>query len=244
MKICQNIYQTSGIMYGTCSNTYVIKTSEGLLQFDAGTGERQYQCMKQVQQKWNLPQEIKHVFLTHTHFDHAGNAYHFQQEGAKIWIGKKDFEDMTNGGQACLEEEFGMPFPRTTADEIVQDQNEFHFGDVTVHVIAAPGHTRGSVVYLVIMGDGQRVMITGDQFSVSVTAPDPSCAYQVLPGWTGGPGFAWTDYLSTVEKLSHIRADLILTGHWAVLFDNSKKVLQALVVEANKAFLEHNRENG
>lgn len=40
MRLIENVYQTSGVIYGTNSSTYCIDTSKGLVLIDAGFSEK------------------------------------------------------------------------------------------------------------------------------------------------------------------------------------------------------------
>ena len=94
MMLAKNLYKLSGIEYGTCSNTYALDWGEGIALFDAGTHDIQYDTMRAQLRRWGLADKpVTHVFLTHGHFDHAGNAQRFQQAGARIVVGEADAAD-------------------------------------------------------------------------------------------------------------------------------------------------------
>jgi glyoxylase-like metal-dependent hydrolase (beta-lactamase superfamily II) len=42
------------------------------------------------------PKAIKHVFISHIHFDHAGAAWHFAQQGATIYVHPSGFLHLLN----------------------------------------------------------------------------------------------------------------------------------------------------
>lgn len=233
MNLSKNLYKLSGIEYGTCSNTYALDWGDGIALFDAGTHDQQFDTMQAQLHRWGLGDKpITHVFLTHGHFDHAGNALRFQQAGARIIVGKEDASDMETGGPVCLEAMFGRPFPRLKANETVCGGETYTLGLHRVEVLAASGHSRGSMAYLITTAEGFRALCTGDLFAVPQTTPGSE--YIINVGWVGGPGFDKSDYLSTVDHLAQIKADVILTGHWCVLFGDSRRIMDQLARQARQ----------
>jgi len=65
---------------------YLMETEEGPILFETGP----YSCLPKLKEglaKFGYTtNDVKHVFLTHVHLDHAGAAWHFAEQGAKIYV--------------------------------------------------------------------------------------------------------------------------------------------------------------
>ena len=112
-----------------------------------------YKKIKQVSEQYDF--EIKAVLLTHAHFDHAGNAKKLQDDGAKIYISKIDAPKLLNDDNLSLD--FGRKFDYLTADYTFSDGDVLSVCDIEIKVIATPGHTDGSVCFMV-----DSALFTGD----------------------------------------------------------------------------------
>lgn len=86
------------------------------------------------------------VLLTHGHFDHIAVLSKFVSEGAKVYIHESD-EEMLNG-KSSLAYQMGLTLPYVAADVLLKDKDIINFSDMTFTVIHTPGHTEGSVCYL------------------------------------------------------------------------------------------------
>ncbi|MGR6430254.1 N-acyl homoserine lactonase family protein [Rhizobium sp. PAMB 3174] len=107
------------------------------------------------------PEEISIVGISHYHFDHVGQAADFP--GATLMIGKADLDAL---------KETPLPFgadPKmlspwisggAKADPVSGDRDVF--GDGSVTILAAPGHTPGSQALLVRLQEMGPVLLSGD----------------------------------------------------------------------------------
>ena len=87
--------------------------------------------------------KIKFILLTHTHYDHVNSLGKlFELTNAKIIVHEGDAKDVEN---------LGLPY------ETVKDGDEINIGKLKVKIIHTPGHSPGSVCYLV-----ENKLITGD----------------------------------------------------------------------------------
>jgi glyoxylase-like metal-dependent hydrolase (beta-lactamase superfamily II) len=77
-----------------------------------------------------------------------------------------------------------------------------HFIDNGVLAIPTPGHTRGSVVYLV---DG-KYLFTGDSLAWSFTRGD-------LLAFRDACWYSWTEQASSLQRLAEYRFEWVLAGH-------------------------------
>jgi glyoxylase-like metal-dependent hydrolase (beta-lactamase superfamily II) len=112
-----------------------------------------YKLIKQTEQKYGFI--IKAVLLTHAHFDHAGNVKKLQDDGAKIYVSDIDAKKLLNDDNLSLD--FGRRFDYCTADYTFSDGETLDICGIKLVVIATPGHTDGSVCFLV-----DRMLFTGD----------------------------------------------------------------------------------
>lgn len=108
---------------------------------------------------------IKYVLLTHGHFDHCNAAAELQKDGATVLMSGADFEMIKNGWD--LAKYCGTHFNKFEPDKLI-GEGELTLCGKKIQVIATPGHTEGSLTYIV---DG--VIFCGDTlFYLSVGRAD------------------------------------------------------------------------
>lgn len=101
--------------------------------------------------------KITKILLTHRHFDHLlGVADLKKLTDAQIIIHELDREGLLSAKHS-LAEYFQFSQTTVTPDLLCKDGDKIPFGDIDITVLHTPGHTIGSVCY--IMGE---VMFTGD----------------------------------------------------------------------------------
>jgi glyoxylase-like metal-dependent hydrolase (beta-lactamase superfamily II) len=190
-KITEGLYAVgSGFV-----NFYACVSESGVLVFDAGLGAR---IAERGLKKLGIPPEdVTHVFLTHTDYDHAGGAPAFKN--AVFYISKEE-EQMINGKtprRGFLYNSFKRPY-RT-----LEDGETVTFGNTAVQARLAPGHTPGSAAYLI---DG-RFLATGDLLRVTKKG-------SILP-FARLMNKSHRQNIQSVEEAKSLinGAEYILTGH-------------------------------
>ena len=132
-------------------NTYFLVNDDN--QAIVIDGGENYKKVKQTETDFGFT--IKAVLLTHAHFDHAGNAKKLQDDGAKVYISKLDAPKLLN--EDNLSSDFGRKFDYLTADFTFADGDLLDVCGIKIKVIATPGHTDGSVCFMV-----DNAIFTGD----------------------------------------------------------------------------------
>lgn len=101
---------------------------------------------------------LQYILLTHGHFDHilGVNGFLKNHPEAKVVIHREDEAFLTD---PVLSHTFkhGLTQEPIKADIIVEDGDVLAFDDTVFKVVHTPGHTRGSVVYLL-----DDLMFSGD----------------------------------------------------------------------------------
>lgn len=109
----------------------------------------------------SLEAKVDAIVHTHTHIDHVGATAGVQSStGARACIHEGDrFLYELLPVQAAM---LGLPLPETTDMEgSLKDGSSIHAGGLEVCILHTPGHTPGSVTFVVKTNDGTRVF-TGD----------------------------------------------------------------------------------
>ena len=173
-------------------NTYFLVNETTLECLIIDSGEN----YKKIQQTINENGfKIKAVFLTHAHFDHAGNAKKLQDDGAKIYIGEKDYDKLLN--DLNLASDFGRKFEYLNADYKLFDGQVIDIIGIKIKVISTPGHTDGSVTFVV-----DDMLFTGDTLFLGSV------------GRTDFPTGDKLDMISSVKKLFALNGDYkVFPGH-------------------------------
>jgi len=105
------------------------------------------------------PEEIKHLAISHMHADHAGNANAFTQA---TWYVQEAEHEAAFGTFAKKLNFVSSTYNRLSSENTVKI-NGYHdiYGDGSVMLIPAPGHTPGHQVVLIQLPSGP-VLLSGD----------------------------------------------------------------------------------
>jgi glyoxylase-like metal-dependent hydrolase (beta-lactamase superfamily II) len=209
MQLLRNVYLLSGHSYGLHPNVYgiVLPGKKGLVLVDTGLGEEDRAMIKRNLDYWDLAGlPVTHVLITHSHFDHAGNALYFKRQGAVIMAGDGDAQGIIAGDERTIDYAYSMPFPPCGVDQILRDGDkpDLHGLVITCHLV--PGHSRGSMAYEMTLSE-RNVLFTGDFLMV-----DQDCACG-RPGIPVGEDYDPALYLASLRRIRHLKVDAVFGGH-------------------------------
>lgn len=153
---------------------------------------------------------VKHILDSHLHADHiSGGPAIAEKTGGEYYITRSDLQGVP-------------PYPYKPLEE----HKHIQFGNVEVEVLAieTPGHTPGSVSFLV----NDRFMLSGDTIFVGgLGRPD-----------LGGKAYEWAEMLydTVFQKLSNLADDiLVLPAHYADIQEmNENGIVGALLGDIRK----------
>jgi len=138
------------------SNFYVVNNGDGYIAIDAGGGNQN--IAKDELSKLNIePEKVTAVLLTHTDFDHISALSLFKN--AAIYISKQEVQ-MIDGSVARM---FDIVKNKLNyAYKVLENNEEICFGKVKVKSILTPGHTNGSMSYIL----DDKYLFAGDALSL------------------------------------------------------------------------------
>jgi hydroxyacylglutathione hydrolase len=137
-------------------NFFIIRGEIGTVCFDSGFGK--LRILGGLKTLGIKPEDITHLFLTHTDFDHTGGVRLFKN--AEIYF-SADEERMINGSAA---RKWIIHNPRIKRKyNLLREGDTVDTGELTILAIENPGHTPGSMSYLV----NGTVLFSGDAFRLT-----------------------------------------------------------------------------
>lgn len=129
--------------FGFAANTYIIERDGEMAVIDPATHPSPLFD----------GHKVKYVLLTHAHFDHMLTISEWvEKTGAELIVSAEDAEALTDGTRNCYKLFLGTDGGYYGEYRTVKDGDTLPFGNGEIEVMATPGHTAGSVVYLI---DGQ-----------------------------------------------------------------------------------------
>jgi glyoxylase-like metal-dependent hydrolase (beta-lactamase superfamily II) len=198
------------------SVAYAVDTRDGLVLIDTGLEADASGVIAQLTTLRLDVDRLRAILLTHGHGDHTLGAARLRaRTGAKIYAGRGDCGPLREGGpREAFFSTFHMPHSlhKTPIDVELDGDEVLTFGDARFTVIGTPGHTPGSVCYL-LERDRKRILFSGDVVqSLSKASAGPLGTYAAyLPPLYRGNA---RDYLDSLRKLRALPApDLVLPGH-------------------------------
>ena len=223
MMLMPNLYQLCGRAYGSHQNVYALAfpESQTMLLFDTGLDEADRDIILQNLSDWGLAEyRITHVFLTHSHFDHTGNAHWFAAQGAQILISGPDADAVLNGTAGTINYAYGKDFPSSPVHRTLTNQNVIKINTVSIHCHSVPGHTPGCMVYSFRWNE-KTVFVTGDFLQTGDTVYTPELGVLV------DERYNYDDYRESLKKMSQFSCDVILPGHYQPCMKNAHILLGA-----------------
>ena len=121
----------------------------------------------QLKQLRLTPADIEYVSVSHSHFDHIGNAGLF---AASTWIVDSDERTYAfRPGARADAKSFAAYSALETSKTVLIEGDAIHdvFGDGSVTIHQTPGHTPGHTVLLVRLRKAGAVILTGDMWHIA-----------------------------------------------------------------------------
>ena len=205
------------------SAAYAVETSEGIVLVDSGLRSDASLLKSQIASLGLDWRQVRAILLTHAHGDHTGGAARLRAEtGAKVYAGEGDAGVLRAGGpREAIFSAFSLPegdLHPTTIDVALRGGESIAFGDVRFRVLATPGHTPGSICYLMEQADLRALfagdvisMLVGDEKShLRISKPLGTYSAYLPPRFRGDA----KTYLASLRALRALPVpDLVLPGH-------------------------------
>jgi len=145
MEIAENVYKILGN-----GNVYVILKPE-VIVIDTGDSVDSLNIKTELEKIVPL-KDVKKVFLTHLHYDHAGNVDLFPN--AEFYASEVAIENYKSSVK-----DFFFTNISAKSDEILRNAKVLPDNISGLKVLKVPGHTRGSVAFL---DEERRLLFSGD----------------------------------------------------------------------------------
>jgi glyoxylase-like metal-dependent hydrolase (beta-lactamase superfamily II) len=135
-----------------------VETRDGVALFDAGPESTLDNVANEVRTLGFAPEEVRHVFVSHIHFDHAGAAWRFAELGATVYVHPRgaphllDPERLVNSARRLFGDEMERLWGRVApvpADRlrVLENDEVVRLGSLDVRAIETPGHASHHHVY-------------------------------------------------------------------------------------------------
>ncbi|MGA2401185.1 MAG: MBL fold metallo-hydrolase [Syntrophobacteraceae bacterium] len=204
VKITSEIFQVGGgpLTLAEDAAIYLIRFGEESALVDAGCGNDTERLLENIRKAGTDPERLKYLFITHCHFDHTGGAAELKKRtGLQAVAHKLDASYLESGdNRVTAASWYGSVLTPFKVDrKLSGNREEILLGGRKIEAIHVPGHSPGSVIYLV-ESDGQKVV-----FAQDVHGPlDRSFLSNRK------------DYLASLKILLGLDADILCEGHYGV----------------------------
>ena len=204
-----------------------VETDDGVVLFDTGPESTFENVTEQLQEVGFAPEDVRHVFLSHIHFDHAGAAWRFAELGAMIYVhprGAPHLIDPTRLIESAtriygneMERLWGRFAPIAERSlRIMHDQDFVRVAPFDVRAIATPGHASHHNIY-----QWEDNVFGGDVAGVRLGGGPP------IPPFVP-PELHVESWLESLEKIRALKARKLYLPHFGLVAGSVLAHLDAL----------------
>lgn len=232
------------IFHGTIE-VGIIRNGSGALLIDCGDGR-----VRTALHQFGISR-IEQILLTHYHRDQLCGADQFP-DSARIAASADESEYLSDpqkywnddGSIYRVYRSFRphhlMPLTPVPVDKRLKDGDEFAFGEARIQAVATPGHTAGSLSYLVEV-DGKRILFCGDLLSGDGTIPDLYSLQkgferggQSIGGYHGFLGAHW-ELIESLERVKALDCDLLVPARGHAI-DKVRETIDRLIRRLRESY--------
>jgi len=204
LQITPEVYQVGGIGFTAPEDAaiYLITVEGEAALIDSGCGHARDLLLTNIDSTGVATSSIRKLFLTHCHFDHTGGAADLRRQlGCEVIAHKLDARTIEIGdptiSAASWYGDHLTPCPVNL--KLGKPREILHVGARPIEAIHIPGHSPGSVAYLV-ESNGQRIL-----FAQDVHGP-------LHPDLKSNA----KDYQASLRLLLETNADVLCEGHYGI----------------------------
>lgn len=197
---------------------YLINSKDGLILVETGP-ETTFENLKNaISKSGHSWEDVKHVLLTHIHFDHAGAAWKFAENGAKIYVHPIGLPHLNNPErlwnsakmiyQDDMERLWGEMKPIDEKLLVgVDDGDEIEIGEIQIKVHYTPGHAIHHNAYQI-----DDIIFTGDVAGVKINNGPvvPPCP---------PPDIHIENWNKSIEKIRNLNPKSLFLAHYGEVTD-------------------------
>jgi glyoxylase-like metal-dependent hydrolase (beta-lactamase superfamily II) len=219
MEIVKNLWQVGGgdLTAAEDAAIYLVGSGEQAALIDAGCGNGHERLVENISSVLAVDITITDLFLTHCHYDHVGGAAALKEQyGCKIVAHQLDAAFLETGDSSVTAASwYGTKMQPLAIDHKIAGHKEiFRVGKLEVVAYHCPGHSPGSLVYLVKL-ENQKIL-----FGQDVHGPlDPSLLSNR------------EDYIRSLKFMMGLKADILCEGHFGIYrgSDNINQFIQSFL---------------
>ena len=211
MQITDQVWQVGGgnLTDPADAAVYFVCFGGKAALIDAGTGRGHDKLRSHIVECGVDTSEIEYLFLTHCHYDHTGGAEQAKDAfGCKIVAHELDAPYLEMGdNEVTAARWYGAALKPFHVDhKITSSQESFVLGNGTIQSFYTPGHSPGSVVYMVESA-GRKIL-----FGQDVHGPLDASLLSDRE-----------DYIRSLKFLLSLNVDILCEGHFGI-FEGREKI--------------------
>ena len=201
-KVIENVY----FVGNTWVSVYLIDTREGRILIDCAYEENLYLLIDSIRGLGFDPKDIRHLLISHGHFDHCGAARQLQEmSNCEIWINEKDAYFFTERRDLIA---FEDRVPEFRIDHYYDSDQSICFGGMTIWPVPCPGHTPGTTSFFFeVEHEGRKLTVAmhGGLGTNTLSKED-----LLTNGW---PLSFQQGYLDMLRQMKRRSVDVLIPSH-------------------------------
>ncbi|GAB3021152.1 CAU/MBL1b family subclass B3 metallo-beta-lactamase [Niabella terrae] len=137
---------------------YLLTGSSGHILVNTGTAASFEMISRHIRELGFKPEDIEVLLTNQAHYDHVGAVADFKKAtGAALYVSEGDAAAMRTGGLADYGTGYlGVSFKPAAPDRLLSNGETIRLGELSIKVLAHPGHTQGSSSFIANVNDQHR----------------------------------------------------------------------------------------